>query len=79
VGQTIEYLAGVYYQTDTLNYQQDVEYTFLSPKILSTSSLAPLIPFLPFGQEIMDPPALSCGASRVQGKYRLLRIRPPEC
>ncbi len=51
-GGTIEYLAGAYFQTDKLRYAQDGAQPFRNGSVLSTASLAGLIPFLPLGQAI---------------------------
>lgn len=52
INQPIEYLAGVYYQSDTLSLLQDMHFNFLSPIIKSAPPFAGLIPFLPLGQVI---------------------------
>jgi iron complex outermembrane receptor protein len=49
-GQTFEYLAGVYYQTDHLNLGAEQNLFFLTPKI--TAAIPALIPYLPLGQNI---------------------------
>jgi outer membrane receptor protein involved in Fe transport len=49
-GQPIEYLAGVYAQTDRLIFVQDFNYSFQSGRIASTPALASLVPYLPIGQ-----------------------------
>jgi len=51
-GQRIEYLAGLYFQTDDLFVRQDTNYSFLSPTIQATPPFAGLIPYLPIGQDI---------------------------
>jgi iron complex outermembrane recepter protein len=48
--QTIEYLAGLYFQTDHLDYQQLVNYPFFDGPIESAPPFAPLIPYLPLEQ-----------------------------
>jgi iron complex outermembrane recepter protein len=46
--QTIEYLAGIYYQHDQLDGEPaGLNYFFLNPTILSKPSLAALVPYLP--------------------------------
>jgi iron complex outermembrane receptor protein len=50
VNQTIEYLAGVYFQTDHLNYQQYTNYPFFNGPINGAPPFAPLIPYLPISQ-----------------------------
>lgn len=51
-GQTIEYLAGVYFQADQLHVRQSVNFFFLTPALTPVPPFAPLLPFLPLGQEI---------------------------
>lgn len=51
-GRTIEYLAGLYFQSDTLRLPQAVTYYFLSPTINAAPTFAPIRPFLPLGQKI---------------------------
>jgi iron complex outermembrane receptor protein len=47
-GQTIEYLAGAYFQMDHLNgHPTDLTYYFLTPTILGNAAFAPLVPYLP--------------------------------
>ena len=53
VGQKIEYLAGLYFQTDTLNIRQSVNFFFLTPVVSSIPPFAPLVPYLPLGQQIL--------------------------
>jgi outer membrane receptor protein involved in Fe transport len=48
--QPIEYLFGLYFQTDHLFYRQDVGYGFLTPVIASIPPFAPLVPYLPIGE-----------------------------
>jgi outer membrane receptor protein involved in Fe transport len=48
-GGPIEYLAGLYFQTDGLSFRQDFNYSFQSGRIRSTPALAPLVAFLPVG------------------------------
>jgi len=50
--QFVSYLAGVYYQTGELNNKQDSSFYFLSPTINAAPPFAPLVPFLPLGQDI---------------------------
>jgi iron complex outermembrane recepter protein len=48
--QPIEYLAGVYYQTDELRGEPtDLSYYFLTPTIRARPALAGLLPYLPLG------------------------------
>jgi outer membrane receptor protein involved in Fe transport len=48
--RTIEYLAGVYYQTDQLRGEPtDLSYYFLTPTIAAKPALAGLLPYLPLG------------------------------
>jgi len=51
-GQRIEYLAGLYYQTDRLDFRQATDYAFLNGKISGAPPLAALVPYLPLGQSI---------------------------
>lgn len=48
-GQTIEYLGGVYFQTDELSSHLAQNYTFLSPTISGNAKIAGLVPYLPIG------------------------------
>jgi iron complex outermembrane recepter protein len=48
--QTIEYLAGLYFQTDHLDYQQVTNYPFFDGPIGGAPPFAPLIPYLPISQ-----------------------------
>ncbi|MDE2133828.1 MAG: TonB-dependent receptor [Alphaproteobacteria bacterium] len=50
-GQSLEYLAGAYFQTDRLFFRQDFTYYFLSPKIASIPPFAALVPYLPLAQD----------------------------
>jgi len=50
-GQTIEYMAGVYFQTDHLNYQLHEHYFYLTPVLLGRPALAPLFPYLPLASD----------------------------
>jgi iron complex outermembrane receptor protein len=50
-GQTLEYLAGAYFQTDTLLYRQDNNFPFLTPTFESVPPFAPLVPYLPISQD----------------------------
>jgi len=48
--QTLEYLAGVYFQTDELRGEPaDLSYYFLTPTIEAKPALAGLVPYLPLG------------------------------
>ena len=47
--QRLEYLAGVYFQTDDLNFSQNFNYSFLSPKVQAAKPFASLLPYLPLG------------------------------
>ena len=51
-GGRIEYLGGLYFQTDELVYGQNLGYFFLSPTISTLAPFAALVPYLPIGQEI---------------------------
>ena len=53
VGQPIEYMAGLYYQDDTLDIQQDVSFFFLTPNLSVPAVFAPLVPLLPIGQQVI--------------------------
>ena len=48
--QPIEYLAGFYYQSDHLVYNQSVDFPFLTPVFASIPPFAPLVPYLPIAQ-----------------------------
>jgi iron complex outermembrane receptor protein len=48
--QPIEYLGGLYFQTDYLYFQQDLSYFFLSPILSGVPPLAPLVPYFPLDQ-----------------------------
>jgi iron complex outermembrane receptor protein len=50
--QRIEYLGGLYFQSDDLFIRQDQNLFFLSPTIRAALPFAPLVPFLPIGQRI---------------------------
>jgi iron complex outermembrane recepter protein len=48
--QAIEYLAGLYFQTDRIDGRPtDLSYFFLSPTFRSNPAFAPLVPYLPIG------------------------------
>ncbi|MFC3052856.1 TonB-dependent receptor [Kordiimonas pumila] len=49
VGETFEYMAGVYYQHYTLDIEQSLSYFFLTGPF---SGIAPLAPYLPLGQRV---------------------------
>jgi iron complex outermembrane recepter protein len=48
--QPIQYLGGLYLQTDDLDISQDFDFAFLSPTIQSIPPFAALVPYLPLGQ-----------------------------
>lgn len=48
----IEYLAGVYFQADQLDIEQSISYFFLTPNLSAAPPLAPIVPFLPLGQQV---------------------------
>lgn len=48
--QTFEYLAGVYFQTGHLNFQQEVNYPFFDGPISASPALSALVPYLPITQ-----------------------------
>lgn len=50
--QPIEYLLGGYFQTDRLFYREDVNLFLLTPVVSSIPPFAPLVPYLPLGQEV---------------------------
>lgn len=49
-GGTIEYLAGLYFQSDRLDIEQSSTFFFFSPAAQATPALAPLRPYLPLAQ-----------------------------
>jgi iron complex outermembrane receptor protein len=51
-GQTLEYLAGAYIQTDELNTSSASGFFFLSPAARANAKLAALVPYLPLGQNL---------------------------
>ena len=51
-GGRLEYLAGVYFHTDQLSFTHDNSYFFLTPTVQAAGSLAPLVPYLPLGQDM---------------------------
>jgi len=51
-GQTLEYLAGLYFQTDDLHTSVNQSYFFLTPTINGLPPFAPAVPYLPLGQGI---------------------------
>jgi iron complex outermembrane recepter protein len=51
-GRRFEYIAGIYLQTDHLAGDTDLSYFQLTPTIQSLRPFAPLVPFLPLGQEL---------------------------
>jgi hypothetical protein len=52
LGSRLEYLAGLYYQADRLEYSHDNSYFFLTPQLASLPPLVPLVPYLPLGQAL---------------------------
>jgi iron complex outermembrane receptor protein len=50
-GQTIEYLAGAYLQTDHLFYRQDDNFPFLTPTFESAPPFTALDPYLPVSED----------------------------
>jgi outer membrane receptor protein involved in Fe transport len=52
-GGTIEYLAGVYYQSDTLKGETDTLYYLLTPALSANPGFAALVPYLPLGQGVI--------------------------
>ena len=50
--RTVEYLAGAYFQADTLRLAQGVSYFFLTPTLSAPPPFAALRPYLPLGQTI---------------------------
>jgi iron complex outermembrane recepter protein len=53
--QRIEYLAGAYFQTDELNFDDQSNVPALTPIIEVVPPFAPLIPYTPFGAEVIMP------------------------
>ena len=51
-GGAFEYLAGAYFQSDSLHSTQDISFFFLSPIIEGLPPFSPLVPYLPMGQSI---------------------------
>jgi outer membrane receptor protein involved in Fe transport len=49
-GGALEYVAGLYFQSDRLDIQQGSTFFFLSPVLQATPALAPLAPYAPLGQ-----------------------------
>ena len=49
-GRKLEYLAGIYFQSDDLSGRQDFNFGLQSARINATPALAPLVPYLPIGQ-----------------------------
>jgi outer membrane receptor protein involved in Fe transport len=50
--QKLEYLAGAYFHTDRLTYGHDNSYFFLTPQLAAAAPFAPLVPYLPLGQDL---------------------------
>lgn len=48
----LSYLAGLYFQSNRLRFAEDLNFGFVSPAVAATPALAPLVPYLPFGQRI---------------------------
>lgn len=51
-GRTLEYMAGGYYQSSQLTYQQDQSFFFLSPTVSGLAPFASLVPYLPIGTRV---------------------------
>jgi len=51
--QTVSYLAGLYFQTDHLDYQQYTNYPFFNGPIMGAPPFAPLIPYLPVAEAFL--------------------------
>jgi outer membrane receptor protein involved in Fe transport len=49
--QPIEYVGGAYFQSDQLRFDQDFGYFFVSPTVAALRPFAPLVPYLPLGQD----------------------------
>lgn len=49
-GRPVEYMAGLYFQTDELRFDQNLSFFFLNPVIAGVPAFAPLVPYLPVGQ-----------------------------
>jgi iron complex outermembrane receptor protein len=49
--QPLSYLGGVYFQTDHVAVQQALAFQFLTPTLTAIPPFAPLVPYLPLGQE----------------------------
>src|SRR5262249_27728424 len=52
--QAFEYLAGVYFQSDHDDSNQAANFPALNGLLRSIPPFAPLVPYLPVGQEILD-------------------------
>ena len=50
--QRIEYLSGIYFHVSHLRFEQASSYFFLTPALTSVPAFAPLVPYLPLGQNI---------------------------
>lgn len=51
-GRDFEYMAGLYFQSDDLAVEQNINFFLLTPLIESVPPLAPLVPFLPLAQNV---------------------------
>ncbi|PEQ13603.1 hypothetical protein B2G71_04530 [Novosphingobium sp. PC22D] len=53
LGQPLEYMAGLYFQDEKLDIQQDVSFFFLTANLAPVPVFAPLAPLLPIGQRVL--------------------------
>tara|TARA_R110000782_G_scaffold13999_3_gene41260 strand:- start:11738 stop:14203 length:2466 start_codon:yes stop_codon:yes gene_type:complete len=53
VGQPLEFMAGLYFQDDKLDIQQDIGFFFLTPNLSAPPVFAPLVPYLPIAQQVL--------------------------
>ncbi len=51
-GGRLEYMAGVYFHTDQMNFRHDNSYFFLTPTVAAARSFSTLLPYSPLGQDI---------------------------
>jgi outer membrane receptor protein involved in Fe transport len=51
-GKPIEFLGGLYFQSDPLQIRQSINFFFLTPALSSVPPFAPLVPYFPLGQEV---------------------------